>query len=100
MYIRAVIAEKMAERAFNMASTANLGVVALQKSLAVPRLMSKKQLNQNELAKDQVNGLFSNQVDGSGFDWLRPILSDKENDILDKVSEHNAKFNTNEKPLP
>lgn len=95
MYIRSIIAEKMSERAFNLASTANLGIVALQKSLLVPRLMTKTQGLQNKLAKEDINGLFSNGVEGSGFDWLRPILSPEENDILDKISEHNAKFNMN-----
>ena len=99
MYCRSVIAEKMAERAFNLASSANLGVVALQKSLVVPRIITKPVAQQNQLAKDQVNGLFSKQADGSGFDWLRPILSDEELDILDKVEEHNKKF-SNMKETP
>ena len=84
MYIRSVIAEKMADRAFNMASSANLGVVALQKALVVPRLMTKPQAKQNELAKNDVDKIFSS--DGK-FDWLRPILSDEDLDILDKAEE-------------
>ncbi len=84
MYTRAVIAEKMAERAFNMASSSNLGVVALQKALALPRLMTKPQVKQNELAKNSVDKIFSS--DGK-FDWLRPILSEEDLDILDKAEE-------------
>jgi len=84
MYLRSVIAEKMADRAFNMASSANLGVVALQKALAVPRLLTKPQVKQNELAKEGVDKLFTS--DGQ-FDWLRPILSDEDLDILDKAEE-------------
>lgn len=81
---KVAIAEKMAERAFNMASSANLGVVALQKALQVPRVMNKAQLDQNGLAKRQVDELFSGET---GFDWLRPILSNDENEILDKIEE-------------
>lgn len=84
MYIRSVIAEKMAERAFNMASSSSLGVIALQKALVVPRLMTKQQGKQNELAKNEVDKIFT--ANGN-FDWLRPILSDEDLDILDKAEE-------------
>ena len=88
--IKSTLAEKMADRAFNMASTANLGVVALQKSLAVPKIMTKQQTQQNQLAKDGVDKLFSGV---GGFDWLRPLLSEEELDILDKAEQHKEKFN-------
>lgn len=85
---RAAIAEKYADRAFTMASTATLGVIALQKSLAVPKIMTKRQTAQNALAKKQVDDLMA----GSGqFDYMRPILSDEENDILDKLEEEKIK---------
>jgi hypothetical protein len=80
----------MADRAFNMASTANLGVVALQKSLALPKIMTKQQAQQNQLAKEGVDKLFSGV---GGFDWLRPLLSEEELDILDKAEQHKEKFN-------
>lgn len=84
LIIKAAIAEKTADRAFNMASSANLGVVALQKALAVPRLMTKQQGLQNKFAKNEVDKLFN----GEGtFDWLRPILSDEELEIIDKAEE-------------
>ena len=86
--LTAKLAEKMADRAFNMASSANLGVIALQKSLAQPRLMTKHQTVRNELAKNEVDKLFT--TEGS-FDFLRPILSDEENDLLDEMEKHNAK---------
>ena len=92
MYIRSVIAEKTADRAFNIASSANLGVVALQKALATPRLMTKAQSQRNGLAKKEVDALFST---GGTFDWLRPILSDEELEILDKVEEQKAKEGLN-----
>lgn len=87
-YISAKIAEKFAERAFNLASAANLGVVALQKSLATPKIMTAQQSMQNQLAKKEVDKLFT--TDG-GFDFLRPILSDEENDILDSIEQQKLK---------
>lgn len=86
---KAAIAEKFAERAFSLASTANLGVVALQKTLQTrPRLVTKESSTRNELAKKEVDSLFG----GTGnFDWLRPVLSDEENDLLDQVEAHNLK---------
>ena len=92
--MKAKLAEKLADRAFNMASAANLGVVALQKSLAVrSRYVSKEQSLKNEVAKKEVDNLFSNS---NGFDWLRPILSDEELDVLDKAEDHARKFQNEE----
>lgn len=88
--IKSSLAEKMADRAFNMASTANLGVVALQKSLALPKIMTKQQTQQNQLANKEVEKLFSGV---GGFDWLRPLLSEEELDILEKAEQHKEKFN-------
>lgn len=82
--VQSKIAEKMADRAFNMASSANLGVVALQKALATPRLMTKPQVTKNQLAKNEVDKLFTTE---GNFDWLRPILSDEELEILDKAED-------------
>lgn len=90
MYLRSVLAEKMAERAFNMASASNLGVLALQKSLQVPRVLNKQQGLKNQLAKNDIDKLFS----GTGtFDYLRPILSDEENDLLDNLEQEKFKEN-------
>jgi hypothetical protein len=83
------IAEKFAERAFNLASAANLGIVALQKSLATPRIMTKEQVVKNTLAKEQIDELFTG---GGSMDWLRPILSDEELEILDKAEEERNKI--------
>lgn len=88
-YIAAKIAEKTADRAFNLASSANLGVVALQKSLMVPRMLTKHQTDRNILAKEQVQDLFEGQDDM--FNWLRPVLGEEENAILDKVLEDKQK---------
>lgn len=87
---KAKLAEKMADRAFNMASSANVGISVLQKALAIPRLMTKKQAVQNEVAKNGVDKLFTS---GGSFDYLRPILSDEENDLLDEAEAlHNKEI--------
>lgn len=86
--IRAAIAEKFAERAFNLASSANLGVIALQKSLATPKLMTAQQSIKNQLAKKQIDNIFETS---SGFDYLRPLLSDEDNDILDSIEQQKLK---------
>lgn len=88
---KAAIAEKMAERAFNMASSANVGIVILQKSLAVPRPLSRQQGLQNKLAKEGVDKLFTT---ASSFDWLTPLLSDEELEIIEKAKELNEKYNS------
>lgn len=78
------VATKMADRAFNMASSATLGVVGLQKSLAVPRLLTKEQVTRNQLAKQEVDKLFT--TPGS-MEWLKPILSEQDLDILEKAED-------------
>lgn len=87
---RAAVAEKLADRAFSLASTASLGVLALQKTLAVrPRIVSEDQRKRNELAKAKLDELFGNS---GGFEWFRPILSDEELDVLDKAQAHLDQF--------
>lgn len=80
--LEAKLAEKMADRAFNMASSANVGIAILQKALAVPRLMTKAQGVRNEVAKNGIDKLLTTE---GNMDWLRPILSDEENDLLDEA---------------
>lgn len=82
------IAEKTADRAFSMASSANLGVVALQQALRVPRLMTKQQGLQNKTAKSAVNELFGGELDPAKFDWLYPALNEEERDVIDKARDH------------
>jgi len=88
MYICTKVAEKFAERAFNIASAASLGVVALQKSLSVPKIMTKPVAQRNILAKDEVDRLFTTE---GNFDFLRPILSDEELDVLDEIEKDKYK---------
>lgn len=85
MYIAAKIAEKTADRAFNLASSANLGVIALQKSLAVPRVITRTQATQNQLAKKTIDELFSGNDDI--LDFLRPTATDDELEVIDKIQD-------------
>lgn len=85
MYISAKIAEKIADRAFNMASSANLGVIAMQKALVQPRLMTKEQLQKNQLAKKQIDEIFSEGDEV--LNMLRPVASEEELEVIDKILE-------------
>lgn len=89
MYVMAKVSEKLSYRAFNLASSANLAVMGLQKALAVPRFMTKHNAQQNLLAKEGVDKIFST-VDG-GYDWLRPVLSDEELELLDEAQRQTMK---------
>lgn len=89
MYISAKIAEKTAERAFNLASSANLGVIALQKSLVVPRVITRTQATQNQLAKKTIDELFSGNDDI--LDFLRPTATDDELEVIDKIQDERRK---------
>lgn len=86
-YISAKIAEKTADRAFSMSSSNTIAIIALQKALAVPRFLTKKQTDQNILAKKQVDDIYGQDM----FEMLRPVLGEEENAILDKVLEHKQK---------
>lgn len=88
MYIRSVVAEKMASRAWNTANSATLGVIALQKTLVVPRLLTKEQTIKNKLAKNDIDKLFTTQ---GNYDYLRPLLSDEDLELLDKIEEEKMK---------
>lgn len=85
--IKASIAEKTADRAFNLASSATLGVVALQKSLATPRIVNREQSKLNQLAKNSVDQLFTTQGE---YDWLKPLLSDSDLDIVEEIERKKA----------
>lgn len=92
VYRKAAIAEKLAERSFNIASSATLGVIALQKTLAVPRIASKPMLQRNLLAKNEIDKLFT--TEGS-YDFLRSELSEEELEVLDKLEEQKLKDGSN-----
>lgn len=90
MYIRSVTAEKLAERAFTAANASSLGVIALQKALAVPRIMTKTQSDQNQLAKNTIDKLFTTE---GGYEFMRPFLSDEDNALLDELDKKKTPMN-------
>lgn len=85
--IKAKIAELFAERAFNMASTANLGVIALQKTLHVPKIVDRQQTLKNKYAKAEVDKLFTTN---GGFEFLKPILDDEELEMLEEIEKNSS----------
>jgi hypothetical protein len=88
LYVASKISEKFAERAFTMASTANLGVIALQKALQTPKFLTKVQSQRNQLAKNEVDKLFTTEGE---FDYLRSILPQEEIDVLDAIERQKMK---------
>ncbi len=93
---RGAIAEKFAERAFSMASSASLGVIALQKALLVPRPLTKPQATANRLAKKEVDSLFSNE---GGWEFMKPYLDDNDLEVVERLEEEKRKaMNGNPKP--
>lgn len=87
--IEGKVAEKIAYRAFNMASTANLGIIALQKTLPKVRIHTKQEKEQMEAVRAEIDKLFGADEPN---DWLYPVLSEEERDVLEKAVEHNKKF--------
>lgn len=85
--IKAKIAELFAERAFNMASTANLGVIALQKTLHIPKIVDRQQTLKNKYAKAEVDKLFTTN---GGFEFLKPILDDDELELLEEIEKNGS----------
>ena len=85
-HIKVAIASKFAERAFSMASTANVACMALQRSLQVRKVYTPKpQLIANEIAQKEVSKAVGGSVDYSNIDWLYPTLSEDERDIVDNA---------------
>lgn len=96
-WIKAKLAEKTADRAFNMASSANLATVALAKALQAPRIMTKAQGQRNEIAKKQIDALFSGE---DIMDFLKPIASEEELLAIETIQENKRKEMQNGKHKP
>lgn len=95
--IKTKLAEKTADRAFNMASSANLATVALAKALQAPRIMTKEQGQRNEIAKKQIDALFSGE---DIMDFLKPIASEEELLAIETIQENKRKEMQNGKHKP
>lgn len=92
-HIKIKLAEKMADRAFSLASSANLACMHIQRTLAVrPQFATKKQMMSNELAQKQVQETITGQetkteVDYSDIDWMYSALDEEERKIVDNARE-------------
>ena len=85
---RAGMAERYAERAFSAANAAALGVIALQKALAIPRPLTKPQVIANKLAKQDIDRLFNAN---GGWDWMKPYMSEEDLEVIEKIEEEKMK---------
>jgi hypothetical protein len=94
---KAAIAMKFAERAFSLASTATISIAILQKALpGRPLIVAKAQQLKEQVAKDEISlTLAKGAEEGSGFDWMYSALTPEEQDMVDKVIEHNSKYRQN-----
>lgn len=91
--IQAKVSSKLSERAFNLSSSANLAVMHLQKSLAVrPAFVPRKKQIANESTQNQVINDVGGAPEHSGFDWLYPVLSEEERELLDNAVAYRAKL--------
>ena len=90
--LKAKSAEMLGQRAFNLASSANLAVMALQRTLQVrPAYLPKRNQVANEVGQDKVMEAVGGTADYSGFDWLYPVLDEEERDLIDKAREFHDK---------
>ncbi len=90
--IASKIAEKMASRAFALASSSNVGVGILSKALiSRPRLLTKAQAVKDEVAKKNLSEVFGE----SEAEWLKPLLSDDEIDLLEEANRQAKKSKQN-----
>lgn len=78
------IAVKMAERAFNMASSANVAISILSRSISsrVPYRTRKQQQYDTTLSQQA-----EEQIGADLNSWLRPVLTDEELRILELADE-------------
>jgi len=85
------LSEKMADRAFNIANSANLGVATIARGLASkPRIPTKANLAQNEFVKRKAEEMFPETDDGQ-LEWLKAVLSDEELEVLETAQNLAAK---------
>ena len=80
--IETSITDRLASRAFNLANSATLGVVALQKALAIPRPLTTEQGALNTVAKEEVDELF--KVGGT-MEWMKPLMTEDELEAYEKA---------------
>lgn len=77
-HTEARIATKFAERANSLASSANIGVAILQRSLSVKRPQTAEQAAKNRFVLSELA-----KKNDEAVDWLEPLLNDEEREIVD-----------------
>ena len=91
--IKAKVSQVLAERAFNMASSSNVALMHLQRTLQVrPAYVPRKKQVENEGIQEDVMESLGGSSSYEGFDWLYPILNDEEREIVDNARDFNAKY--------
>ncbi len=85
---KARISEKLAERAFTLASSANVGVSIVSSALGTrPKPLTKEQLLQNEVATEKLKDLFGQDE----AEYLKPLLDDEEVELLESAQKQYEK---------
>lgn len=72
------IATKFAERANSLASSANIGVAILQRSLSVKKPNTAEQASKNRFVLSELA-----KKNDEAVDWLEPVLSEEEREIVE-----------------
>lgn len=84
LIIAAKVSEKTADRAFTMASSANVASGILQRALSQrPYPLSKEQQAKDQVARKKLEDLFGNDE----IEFLKPLLSDDELELLEEARE-------------
>lgn len=96
--IKASVSEKLAERAFSLASSANVALMGIQRALQTrPVQLSRRQQIGNEVGQKKVMEAVGGAGNYSGFDWIYPILSEEERNIVDNALEHEQRYRESNK---
>ena len=83
-YIKLKLAEKLADRAFSMASSANVALVAISKAVAIkPPRFSRKEMSADQVLARKVQAITGAELG----EWLAPVLSSEELDILEQAKQ-------------
>lgn len=91
--VKSAVAAKLADRAFSMASSANVALVSLSKALQTrPQRYTKQDLTADQMVSKKVN----DAVGANIGEWLRPVMSDAELDLLDKAQDYLARHSNGE----
>jgi hypothetical protein len=94
LIIAAKVAEKMADRAFTMASSANVANGIIQRALhSRPPGLGKSQQLKDQVARKKLEDLFGRDE----MEFLKPLLSEEELELLEEAQEKMRKAELNGK---